>query len=142
MKHRKLIFIFTSGLILFVLLFVIGIFRFSGVLPLVAFLNGSTFYITPQTLNLGECPADSQTVAVFHFTNLISQKISIVGERSSCSCAATEKLPKVIPPLQTLDVRINVHLPMTGTFDQTVTLLIQEPDKLRMHPVQITATAK
>lgn len=65
----------------------------------------------------------------------------IVGERSSCTCTFSEKIPVTAPPGKTVALKINARLPKyDSSFDQTVTFMIQEPKRLVMEPVRITAT--
>jgi hypothetical protein len=116
------------------------ILRLGGIGQMIAYMNGESIYVSPGILNLGSFEAGIKTVAIFHLTNLTSQEISVVGERSSCSCAFSETIPITAAPRKTVDLKINVHLPeYESSYDQTVTLMIAEPKRLVMYPVRITA---
>ncbi len=119
----------------------VGTWRFGGLGALSAYLKGEAVYLAPKALDIGSHEAGTKTVAVFKMTNLTPKEISVVGERSSCSCAFSEKIPISVSPGKTTEVRIGVRLPEhASTYDQTVTLMIAEPTRLAMHPVRITAT--
>lgn len=138
---RMTLILFFCGCFLALLAFGIGVCRFGGVKPFVAYLNGKVVYLDKKTLDIGQCEAGAKTVAIFHMTNLSSKEISVVGEKSSCGCAFAEQIPIVAAPGATVEVRIGVHLPLHGTtYDQTVLLMVAEPTRLAMHPVRITAT--
>lgn len=142
MKSQRIYKYFILGgvFLLFVLLG-LGIFRFSGFGPFMAYVNGESVFVTPKKLDLGRCEADSQTVAIFKMTNLTSKEISVVGERSSCNCAFSEQIPVIAAPGKTVDIKVNVHLPKYDTsYDQTITFMVAEPDRLAMYPVRVTAT--
>ncbi len=129
-----------GGCVLVFLLLSLAAWKFGGWGPLTAYLNGDVVYFSPKILDIGPCEAGTKTVAVFRMTNLTSKEISVVGEKSSCSCAFAEKIPIIAPPGKTVDVRIGVHLSTQGTlYDQTVSLMVAEPARLALHPVRVTA---
>jgi hypothetical protein len=137
---RMTLTLFFCVCLLVLIAFAIGVWRFEGVKPFVAYLNGEVVYFDQKTLDIGECEAGARTVAVFRMTNLSSKEIAIVGEQSGCNCAFAEQIPIVAAPGTTVDVRIGVHLPLyETTYDQTVLLMVAEPTRLAMHPVRITA---
>jgi hypothetical protein len=140
-NYRKLIASTFGGIALFLMLLGCAILWRGGFGQLVAFVNGESVYISPKTLNLGSFEAGKETIAVFHLTNLTSQDVSVVGERSSCNCAFSEKIPITAASGKTVELKINIHLPKyDSAYDQTVTFMIAEPKRLAMYPVRITAT--
>jgi hypothetical protein len=142
MKNHKTLFLsLIGGAVIFFSLLCASAFWSGGFGQLLAYINGEAIYVFPQTIHLGSCEAGKETVAVFHLTNLTSQEIPVIGERSSCTCTFSETIPITAPPGKTIELKINAHLPKyDSSFDQTVTLMIQEPKHLAMHPVRITAT--
>jgi len=129
------------GIALILLLFGMGTLRFGGVAPFMAFIKGESVYFPYKLLDLGKCEAGVETVAVFKMHNLSSKEISIVGEKSSCSCAFSEQMPITAAHGKTIDLKINVHLPKySSSYDQMVVFMVAEPNRLAMHPVRITAT--
>jgi len=142
MKNYRILFLsIFGGIALFLLFFCVGILWFGGVGPLIAYINGQSVHLMPRLLDLGSQEPDAETVAVFRLHNLSSKEISVVGERSSCNCAFSEQIPIVAAPGKSADLKINVHLPKYDfSYDQTITFMVAEPNRLAMHPVRITAT--
>jgi len=130
----------VGGLVLFLLFVVGGTILYGGFGQLMAKVGGNAAFIQPKILDLGSLEAETGTVAVFKITNLASQEISVVGERSSCDCVFSEKVPIVIPSGKTVDLKVNVRLPKyDSSYDQTLVFMVAEPNKLAMYPVQVTA---
>jgi hypothetical protein len=123
-------------IVLFCVLYFFGSLRYVS-----ARINGESVYISPPVVNLGQCQADSDSVANFRITNLNSKKISVVGQRSSCDCALPEHLPIIVSQGKTADIKIIIRLPKHESYyDQTITLMVAEPNRLAMYPVRVTAT--
>ncbi len=135
------VFAFLGGLVLFLMLLGCAVLKFGGLVSLTAYLNGESVCIHPKTLDLGPNEAGTETIAMFRMQNLTSREISVVGEKSSCRCAFSEHIPITAAPGKTVDVKITVRLPKYDKeYDQTITLMVAEPDRLAMHPVRIIAT--
>lgn len=131
----------VSVLVLAFAVLVFAAIQLGGVSPLWVWLNGEAVFIRSTTMDFGSCEAGAEMVAVFKMQNLTSKEVSVVGEKSSCSCAFSEKIPISIPAWQTADIRIGVHLPKyTNSYDQTVLLMVAEPKRLALHPVRIVAS--
>jgi len=140
-RFRGFLFSFCGAAMLCLLLFSTGVYWFGGVGQFMTFVNGKSVYFPMHQIDLGNCEPGIESVAVFKMTNLASREISVVGERSSCNCAFSEKIPIVIPSGKTVDIRITVRLPKyESSYDQTIIFMVAEPRKLGMHPVRITAT--
>lgn len=117
MKNVQYFFLsILGGIILFFLLLSCCLFGFGGIGQMIAYMNGESIYISPKVQNLGSLEASTKTVAIFHLTNLMLQEIVVVGERSSCSCAFSEKIPITVAPGKTVDLKINVHLSEDESF--------------------------
>ncbi len=141
MNKRTLLITVLGGGLLFTAALIVAVFSYGGIGQLVAAVNGEAVYISPQTLDLGSFRPGEETVAIFKMTNLSSQEMSVVGERSSCNCAFSEQIPIKAAQGKTVDLKIKVHLPSyDNSYDQTVTFMVAEPRKLAMHPVRIIAT--
>jgi len=141
MNRHNLVFSIVGAVALFLLFFGAGVLWFGGVGQFMTFVNGKSVYFPMHQIDLGNCEPGIESVAVFKITNLASREISVVGERSSCNCAFSEKIPIVIPSGKTVDIRINVRLPKyESSYDQTIIFMVAEPNKLGMHPVRIMAT--
>jgi hypothetical protein len=141
MKNRKKILISVFGGIgLFVLIFGGMIIYCGSVGATVAYINGESVYIYPKKFDLGNQKQGMEAVAVFYMKNLTSKKISVIGEKSSCACALSEKIPITAPARQTVELRIKIRLPKyESDYNQIISFMVAEPKYLVMHPVQITA---
>ena len=139
---RNLLLSFGGAVGLFLLFFCFGILWFGSVGAFIAYINGQVVYLSPRMLDLGSHEAGVETAAVFKMTNLSSKEVSVIGERSSCgSCTFSEQIPIVAASGKTVDLKINVLLPEYDTsYDQTITFLVAEPNRLAMYPVRIKAT--
>jgi hypothetical protein len=140
-NHKKRLISIVGGIGLLVLIFLV-LFGYCGsVGATVAYINGQSVYIYPKKLDLGNQEAGAETVAVFYMKNLTAKKISVVGEKSSCTCAFSEKIPITAQAGKTIELRIKIHLPKyENDYDQIISFMVAEPQHLAMHPVQVTAT--
>jgi len=140
-KYRILLLSIFGGTALFLLFVGAGVHCFGGTRQFLAFVNGKPLYLSPRQIDLGSHEAGTEIVAVLKMTNLASKEITVVGEKSSCSCAFSEQIPIVAAPGKTVDIKINVRLPKyDSSYDQMVIFMVAEPNRLGMHPVRITAT--
>ena len=129
------------GITLFVIVITVAVFVFGGIGFAVAWLNGEAAYVYPKIVNLGKNESKSQKTATFHLKNLSSQDISLVGERSSCSCTFSEQIPLVAKPGECVNIKVKVILATKDTaFDQTITFMIAEPNRLSFQSVRIVST--
>lgn len=142
MKTKRFLLLpIALGTFLFLVPLSAGYLWFGGIGQLAAYVNGKAVFISPREFNFGSCDPGTETVAIFHITNLASKEISVLGERSSCNCAFSDQIPILAEPGKTVDIRINVRLPKyDASYDQTITFMIAEPDRLAMHAVRVTAT--
>ncbi|MDR1384130.1 MAG: hypothetical protein LBJ67_09830, partial [Planctomycetaceae bacterium] len=61
------------------------------------------------------------------------------GEKSSCTCAFSEKIPITAQAGKTVELRIKTQLPKYESgYDQIISLMVAESGRLAMHPVQVT----
>ena len=140
-KYRSLLVSVVGGFVLFFLFVVGGTILYGGFEQLMAKIGGNAAFIQPKILDLGSLEAGTETTAVFKMTNLTLKEISVVGERSSCDCIFSEKIPIAVPTGKTIDLKVNVHLPKYDSFyDQTLVFMVTEPNKLSIHSVRVTAT--
>jgi hypothetical protein len=141
MNRRGVLFSFIGGVVLFLLLLVGGVLWFGDFGRFFAVVNGQAVYFPLRQVDLGACEPDIETEAVFKMVNLATKEISVVGERSSCTCAFSEQIPITADSGKTIDLKIKVRLPKyESSYNQTVIFMVAEPNKLGMHPVRITAT--
>ncbi|MDR0608548.1 MAG: hypothetical protein LBG58_00370, partial [Planctomycetaceae bacterium] len=83
---------------------------------------------------LGNQKSGTETVAVFYMKNLTAKEISVVGEKSSCNCTFSEKIPITAKSGETVELKVNIHLPKYETnYDQIISFMIAEPQRLAMH---------
>ncbi|MDR0336601.1 MAG: hypothetical protein LBI18_05875 [Planctomycetaceae bacterium] len=105
-----------------------------------AYLNGQSVYVYPKKINLDNQKPETETIVTFYMKNLTSKEISVVGEESSCTCAFSDKIPITAKPRETIELKVNIHLPQYETnYDQMISFMIAEPKRLVKHPVQVTA---
>ena len=134
-------FLIGSAVLLCTLVLACILFAFGSFKEAVHRIKGEAFYVYPRTVRLGDrAPATTETV-VFHLKNLTDDEISVVGEKTSCSCVVTEDLPIVVKPHETVDVKVRSKTPkQRSEYDQTVLFMVATPSKLAMCPVRIMAT--
>jgi len=139
--RKKLLVSLIGGLCLFVVLMLGMIGWFGSIAASMAWLNGEAIYVYPKKIDLGNQEPGTETVATFYMKNLTSKEISVVGEKSSCTCAFSEKNPITAKPGKTAELRVNIHLPKhESAYDQMISFMVAEPTRLAMHPVLVTAT--
>ncbi|MDR2170783.1 MAG: hypothetical protein LBP59_11625 [Planctomycetaceae bacterium] len=140
---KKIIQFTVLGIALFTLILGIFVYYFGGLGQLWAYINGETFCFVPTSLDLKLCDAGSQKIAVFRMTNFTDKAISIIGEKSGCNCAFVDTIPVKADAGKTVEVKIKIDLPIyESNYEQTIVLLVSEPNRLTMHPVRIIATIK
>ena len=138
--RKKLLISLLGGVGLFALLMLGMIGWFGSMGATVAWLNGESVYIYPKKIDLGNQEPGTETVVTFYMKNLTSKEISVVGEKSSCTCAFSEKIPISAKVGNTAELKVNIHLPKyESTYDQVISFMIAEPNRLALHPVQVTA---
>jgi len=138
--RKKLLISLIGGLCLFVVLMLLMVVCFGSFSASMAWLNGEAIYLYPKKIDLGNQEPATETVATFYMRNLTSKEISVVGEKSSCTCAFSEKIPIAAMPGKTAELKVNIHLPKhEPTYDQMISFMVAEPNRLAMHPVQVTA---
>jgi hypothetical protein len=139
-NSKKIFVIVLGGIGFFIVVMIILLLCFGSVGAIVAYLNGDSVYIYPKRIDLANQEAGTKTIVTFYLNNLTTKEVSIVGEESSCTCAFSDKIPIVAKPRETVEIKVNIHLPKYETnYDQIVSFLVAEPDRLAKHPVQITA---
>lgn len=138
--RKKILVSFLGGLGLFVLVMFGMLGWFGSMGATIAWLNGETVYIYPKKIDLGDQEPGIETVVTFYMKNLSSKEMSVVGEQSSCTCAFSENIPIVVESRKTAELKVNIHLPKyEQTYDQLISFMVAEPNRLATHPVQVTA---
>lgn len=104
------------------------------------YIGGHSVHVFPSAVELGERKAGTEVSVSFFVRNLTSSELSIVGQRASCLCVVGTKLPLAIEPRQTtrIDVVVRLH-EAQQRYEETVVLMLSEPNRLTFHPVRITA---
>ena len=106
-----------------------------------SFLRGESARIYPELLDLGSFDPGEETEAVFHFQNLSSSAVKVVGGNSSCSCALPRDLPIEVPAGATVDLKVEVKIPKYHpTYGQEVEFISSENNRFVMRRVKIVAT--
>lgn len=130
----------VGGLGLFALLMFGVVAYFGSFGAASAWLNGRPFYLSPRLVRLENREAGAKEVVTFQLKNLTSKDISVVGEKSSCSCAFSENIPIKVNPGKTGEVKIRVSLPKYKTdYDQSILLMIATAKKLELAEVRVVA---
>ncbi|MDR2345972.1 MAG: hypothetical protein LBE18_07890 [Planctomycetaceae bacterium] len=109
--HKQLLISILGGIGLFIIIAIVILYRFGSVGAMTAYLHGQSVYVYPKRINLDNQKPETKTVVTFYMKNLTSKEISVVGEKSSCSCAFSEKIPITAKPHETVELKINIHLP-------------------------------
>ena len=129
-----------GGVIIFAIMIAILAFKTGGIRSVFAYLNGRTFTISPQRVDLGDCEPGSTKVAVFHLNNFSKHDIRVSGEFSGCSCTFVEKLPVIAYAKEIIDIEISIKLPKYKQhYDQQITLIVVTEDRTLMVPVRVVA---
>jgi hypothetical protein len=138
---RKRIFVIVFGGVGLFVVFMFAVYIcLGGVGAMVAYLEGESVYIYPKKIDLADQEAGTKTVVTFYMKNLTTKEVSIVGEESSCTCAFSDKIPIVAKPRETVEIKVNIHLPKYETsYDQIISFMVAEPNRLAKHPVQVIA---
>lgn len=139
---KNIIFYLVTGILaLIACIFVGTCIAFGNFDMTIAFLKGEPFYISPRLVHLESMDPGAEEVVTFQLKNFTPADISVVGEKSSCSCAFAENIPIKVGPKKTAEVKIRVVLPKyTKEYDQMVLLMIATSKKLKMTPVRVTAS--
>jgi len=139
-NRKKLLISVLGGLGLFVILMFGMVGWFGSLGASVAWLNGESVYIYPKKIDLGNQEPGTETVVTFYMKNLTSKEISVVGEKSSCTCAFSEKIPISAKPGKIAELKVNIHLPKREpTYGQMISFMVAESKRLALHPVQVLA---
>lgn len=141
MKNKHVLLLsLLLGMGLFVIILIGSILLFGNIGSAIAWMNGESFYIYPKTVDLGNNESKANRVATFYMRNLSTKDITIVGEKSSCSCAFSEQIPLVAKPGETVKIKVNINLATKERiYDQTIIFMIAEPKHLTFHPVRVLA---
>lgn len=103
-----------------------------------AYLNGESFYLSPRLVELGDREPNTAEYVTFRLQNLTSKEISVVGEKSGCTCATTVNLPLTVAPRETVELKMRVALPVYDSkYDQTVNFMVATGDKLHLPAVRV-----
>jgi hypothetical protein len=138
--YKQLLISVSGGIGLFVIMAIVILYWFGSMGAMMAYLNGHSVYIYPKKIDLNNQQLETKTVVTFYMKNLTSNEISVVGEKSSCTCAFSNKIPITAKPGETIELKVNIHLPeYESVYDQMISFMVAEPKRLAMHPVQITA---
>jgi hypothetical protein len=139
MKKQRLMFV-VGGAFLLVLIFAVFDFWIAGRGAGGPWPFGKSFVISPTTIDLGDREPGTNEIVTFHLTNLSKKEISVVGERSGCSCAFSENVPVSAQPNETIHINVRVRLPKYGSsYDQTILLMVSTSKELVLSPVRVTA---
>lgn len=104
-------------------------------------VNGEACVVSPSTIDLGELAPESLSNVKTQVRNLLDKSISIDSATSTCGCVTTERLPIEVAPGQTVDVAIMARVKddPQHNYNQTISLIVNSGDKLRVYPVHVVA---
>jgi hypothetical protein len=138
---KKILVSGLGGIGLFVLVLLGAVVWFGNVGTMIAYVNGEAVYLYPKNMNFGNQKPGSEIVSVFYMKNMTSQEVSVVGEESSCDCVSSTELPITARAGETIELRVKAQLPKyRKDYDQVISFIVAEPERLVMHPVRVTAT--
>ncbi len=137
---KKTLFSIVVGVALFILVLLGFAAYFGSLETAVAWVNGRSFSIEPRSVLLENCKPGAEEVVAFRLKNLTSQKISVVGEKSSCSCVFAENIPIAAGPKETVELKVRVRLPKySSDYDQSIVFMVSTSKKLEMPMVRVVA---
>lgn len=140
-KMKSIAFSILGGIALFAVLLGAVIWCFGSLGAAICWLNGESFYVFPKTIHLENREPGTEEIVTFRLQNLSNNDISVVGEKSSCSCAFSENIPITAKAKEMVELKVRVKLPKyKSDYDQTILFMVTTPEKLEMSPVRISAS--
>jgi hypothetical protein len=109
--HKQLLISVSGGIGLFVIIAIVILYWFGSMGTTMAYLEGQSVYVYPKKINLDNQQPETETVVTFYMKNLTSKEISVVGEKPSCTCTFSDKIPITAKPHETVQLNVNIHLP-------------------------------
>lgn len=128
--------------LLFIAFIAVGVYLwFTGGIPGLPSPDAREYVVCPEHLHLEDRQPGSSEIVTFYLVNLSKKEISVVGEKSSCSCALSENIPITVPPKETGEIKMRVGFyEGISSYDQKVSFMVATPKHLEMVPVRISAS--
>jgi hypothetical protein len=107
-----------------------GSWHFGSVSAALARLRGDRLLVDAYSKSFGSVVAGRLETVEFSLWNTASRPVTVLGARSSCTCAAADDLPMVVPSGGRRSIRIIVgRNPQPGAVSEHVTLFTDEPSQ-------------
>jgi hypothetical protein len=110
-----------------------GIWQFGSVSAGLAHLRGDPLLVDAYSKSLRSLEAGQVGTVEFKLLNTTRRPVTVLGARSSCTCAATGDLPMVVPSGGRGSITISVRRDRPpGRVSEQVTLFTDEPSQPRL----------
>ena len=104
--------------------------QFGSVSAGLARLRGDRLLLDAYSKSFGTIEAGQLGTVEFNLMNTSSGQVTVLGARSSCTCAAADDLPTVVPPRGRQSIRIHVRRDrLPGRVLEKVSLFTDEPSQ-------------
>ena len=98
-----------------------------------AHLRGDALIVSPASIDLGRIPPAERQDFKISVKNIASRPIKIVGASSTCTCIASDGLPKTIEAGQSLTLDVRVVAPRhKPEFSQVLTYYTDSPESPKL----------
>ncbi len=98
-----------------------------------AYLRGDALVVFPASVDLGRIPPAERQDFEISVKNIASRPITIIGASSTCTCLATDGLPKTIDAGQSVTLKARVVAPRDKPeFAQVLTYYTDSPESPKL----------
>jgi hypothetical protein len=116
--------------VVFALVAAWGYLQFGSVPAAMARLRGDQLLVDAYSKSFGPLEAEQSGTVVFNLLNTARRPVTVLGARSSCTCAAAGDLPIVVPSGERRSIRIVVKRDRRpGGVSEEVRLFTDEPSQ-------------
>jgi hypothetical protein len=105
----------------------------------IAAIRDAALVIEPDVLDFGAIPAGTANSKSIRITNRRSQPVRIVGGTADCSCFAIADLPQVIPPGDSIELRIHYKMPREPGFAERFATIWTDEPSMRSLAIRLSA---
>ncbi len=111
----------------------VGWLEFGSTASALGYLRGDRHIPDAYSKSFGTAPAGQTRTVEFRLTNFTGHPVTVVGFKSSCTCASASKLPIAIPPAATVPLQVDVRIKA----NQALSFQISEDVRLYTDDLQL-----
>ncbi|MFI5457735.1 MAG: hypothetical protein ACHRXM_20020 [Isosphaerales bacterium] len=105
------------------------------------YAGGARVTIEPKAVTVQEGKEGDSREAVFLIRNLTDKAVGVVGVTTACTCVSSERLPVVLPPKGTKELRVALQLVKSPT-GKTVQSVVYHTDHPAAPSLAVTVTGR